>query len=173
MDQQFFRFKIFLFLIIGGLFFIAGSTYAESAHVKRVIDGDTVVLDDNTRVRLIGINAPEIENRDFGHRGEPFGEEAKVILKNMVERKQVDLEDGPEKLDRYHRRLAYLYLPEHFSVNRRLIEVGAAEAYLKFDHPYRSEYIEVESQAKQNKIGMWAVERRAPNWWERLWGTKQ
>ncbi len=170
-----FYIKVFtvFFFCLGSLVSSLGSATAEQAHVQRVIDGDTVVLDDGTRVRLIGINAPEIENRNFGHRGDPYGEEAKQILKQMVEGKVVDLQDGPEKKDKYDRRLAYIYLPDHFFVNQNLIEVGAAEAYRKFDHPFRSEFIEIEKQAKQKNIGLWAIEKHAPSWWERLFGVKR
>ncbi len=165
---------IFFWLWAIGYGLFAYPLSAETAHVERVIDGDTVVLkEEGTRVRLIGINAPEIENRDYGHRGEPYGEESKLVLKQMVEGKEVELRDGPEKKDRYDRRLAYIYLPDHFFVNQNLIEVGAAEAYRKFDHPYRSEFIQIENQAKQKKLGMWAIEKRAPTWWERLFGVKR
>lgn len=167
-----FCFFTFLFFVCSLQSVVCGLATAEQAVVERVIDGDTVVLEDGTRVRLIGINAPEIENRDYGHRGEPYGQEAKQVLKQMVEGKAVDLQDGPEKKDRYDRRLAYLYLPNQYFVNQKLIEVGAAEAYRKFDHPYRSEFIEIENQIKQKKIGMWAIEKKTPTWWERLFGVR-
>lgn len=155
------------------IIFISSVCLAETAQVARVIDGDTVVLADGTRVRLIGINAPEIENRHYGHRGEPYGEEAKQTLTLMVEGKEVDLRDGPEKEDRYHRRLAYLYLQDQNFVNQNLIEAGAAEAYRKFPHPFLSQFIELEKQARQKKIGMWSVEKHSPGWWERLWGIRK
>ena len=175
MDYRLSKMRSFVFLTIvyGLLSMVHGSAFAETAHVERVIDGDTVILADGTRVRLIGINAPEIENRDFGHRGEPYGEASKQVLKKMVEGKDVDLQEGPEKKDRYDRRLAYIYLPNHFFVNQKLIEVGAAEAYRKFDHPYRSEFIQIENRIKQEKLGMWAIEKKTPTWWERLFGVKK
>lgn len=145
---------------------------AEQAVVKRVIDGDTVVLADETRVRLIGIDAPEIENRDYAHRGEPYGEESKQLLKKWVEGKSVDLRDGPEKEDRYRRRLAYLYLDDQSFVNLRLVEAGAAEAYRKFPHPFQAAFFTAEKQARDQKLGLWSIEKKQRNWWERLWGMK-
>lgn len=167
-----FRFLTFLFLVCSLQSVVCGLATAEQAVVLRVIDGDTVVLEDGTRVRLIGINAPEIENRDYGHRGEPYGEDAKKILKQMVEGKKVDLKEGAEKEDRYGRRLAYLYLPQHFFVNRKLVEMGAAEAYRKFLHEFLADFMKLESQARQKKLGMWAIEKHEPTWWERLFGVK-
>ena len=164
------------FFSLGFLVSGLGCANAEQAYVERVIDGDTVVLQDGTRVRLIGIDAPEIENRDYGHRGDPYGEEAKQVLKHMVEGKTVDLQDGPEKNDKYNRRLAYIYLPdqrpEHFLVNRNLIVVGAAAAYRKFPHPFLAEFIQIEEQSKKEKAGMWALRKKTPTWWQRLFGVK-
>ncbi|HRK61119.1 MAG TPA: thermonuclease family protein [Candidatus Omnitrophota bacterium] len=146
--------------------------FAEQAVVKRVIDGDTVVLADETRVRLIGIDAPEIENRDYARRGEPYGEKSKQLLKKWVEGESVDLRDGPEKEDRYHRRLAYLYLENDFFVNLELVEVGAAEAYRKFPHPFQRDFFAAEKRARDQKLGIWGVEKKVRNWWERLWGIQ-
>lgn len=148
------------------------SAIAEYAYVKRVIDGDTVVLADETRVRLIGIDAPEIENRDYAHRGEPYGEESKQLLKKWVEGKSVDLRDGPEKEDRYHRRLAYLYLQDQALVNLQLVEAGAAEAYRKFPHPLQNDFFAAEKRAQDQKLGLWSIQKKQRNWWERLWGMK-
>ncbi|HCM41886.1 MAG TPA: nuclease [Candidatus Omnitrophica bacterium] len=146
---------------------------AEQAVVKRVIDGDTVVLADETRVRLIGIDAPEIENRDYAHRGEPYGEESKQLLKEWIEGQSVDLRDGPEKEDRYHRRLAYLYLQDQSFVNLKLVEAGAAEAYRKFPHPFQADFFAAEKRARENRLGLWGIEPRERTWWEKLWGIKQ
>jgi len=161
---------IFAFLFV--LFSLSCSAIAEHAHVKRVIDGDTVVLADDTRVRLIGIDAPEIENRDYAHRGEPYGEEAKQILKKWIQGKRVELRDGPEKEDRYHRRLAYIYAEDQSFVNLRLVEVGAAEAYRKFPHPFQNDFFTAEKSAQDQKLGLWSVEKKPRSWWERLWGMK-
>lgn len=155
------------------LFLQIDSCFAELVRIKHVIDGDTAVLEDGTRVRLIGIDAPEIENRNYGHRGEVYGEESKEILKGMIEGKEVDLQDGPEKMDRYQRRLAYIYLPDNFFVNRNLVEVGAAEAYRRFPHPFSKEFYQLEKMAKEKKLGMWATEQNAPAWWKRLLGMKR
>ncbi|RKZ99639.1 MAG: hypothetical protein DRQ47_10725, partial [Gammaproteobacteria bacterium] len=53
-------------------------TYRYQYKVVSVIDGDTIILENDERVRLLGINTPEIENRY--HQGEPGGEKAKKWL---------------------------------------------------------------------------------------------
>lgn len=164
---------VFFLSVFGFQIFVFNGAFAESTFVKRVIDGDTVILQDDTRVRLIGIDAPEIENKNYAHRGEPFGEEAKKILKEWVEGKTVELRAGPEKKDRYDRRLAYLYLEDHSLINRRLIEVGAAKAYRKFPHPFQAEFIRAEADAKNQKLGLWGIDLGPATWWERLLGKQK
>lgn len=73
-----------------------------NAYVERVVDGDTVVLGDGSRVRLIGIDAPESD--------EPCGEQATESLRRMVEHRVVTV-GNPESVqdrDRYGRLLRYL-----------------------------------------------------------------
>lgn len=94
--------------------------------VTRVIDGDTVVLENNERVRLLGINAPEIENRY--HPGEPGGLDAKKWLQAKLQGRNVYLEHDQQKYDHYRRILAHLYLPDGEHINLSLVEKGLAAA---------------------------------------------
>ena len=58
--------------------------------VERVIDGDTLVMANGERVRLIGVDTPETK-----HPRKPvedFGNEAAVFTRRMVEGKRVRLE---------------------------------------------------------------------------------
>ncbi len=174
MDYRLLHLQKIVFVAVVGCLgsMVSVSAFAETAVVKRVIDGDTVVLADDTRVRLIGIDAPEIENRDYAHRGEAYGEEAKRLLMNWVEGKTVDLQEGPEKQDRYKRRLAYLYLDSGLSINLQMVESGAAKAYRKFPHPFQIEYIQAEARAKNAKAGLWSRPSKQRTVWQRLWGIQ-
>jgi len=138
--------------------------YAE--RVRHVIDGDTVVMQDNQRVRLIGVDAPEIENRKYGRKGEYFGKDAKYFLNELVRGKQVRLERDQEEFDRYGRLLAYLYLEDGTLVNKKLIEQGYAEAYQKFPYRYKQDFKLAEQAARQGKKGLWADKKPAA--WERV-----
>ena len=64
----------------------------------KVVDGDTIVLMDRTRVRLHGIDAPE--------RDQPYGPMATAALEHMVERSVYYLKTDT---DRYGRMVATLY----------------------------------------------------------------
>lgn len=59
-------------------------TPKEEFAVKRIVDGDTFWIDDGSKkgvkIRIIGIDTPEIEHEDKP--GEFYGEEAKAFLKN-------------------------------------------------------------------------------------------
>ena len=88
--------------------------------VERVIDGDTIVVTNDTHIRLLGINTPE--------RGEVLYEEAKVYLEDRVLNQSIYLEYGREKYDKYHRVLAYVFLGEE-NINLELVEKGFANYY--------------------------------------------
>ncbi len=153
-------------LVFCFLFLFQASIFAEK--VRYVIDGDTFILQNNQRVRMIGINAPEISHRKYGKKkGQPFGREARARLKELIEKKDVTLKNGGEdEFDRYGRRLSYVYLPDGTFVNLRMVEDGYAEAYRKFPFEYKDQFIEMESRAKAAGRGMWS--NRQPGWFESL-----
>jgi len=92
----------------------------EIANVKRVIDGDTIVIENKTSVRLLGINSPE--------RGEKYYQEAKEFLEELVFNKTIKLKFGKDKYDKYNRLLAYIFLNGE-NINVKLIEGGLANFY--------------------------------------------
>ena len=69
--------------------------------VVRVVDGDTLLLDRNERVRLIGVDTPETV--DPRRPVERFGKEASAFTKRMVEGKRVRLEFDQDRRDRFGR----------------------------------------------------------------------
>jgi micrococcal nuclease len=65
-------------------------SYSENFKCTRVIDGDTIILGNGERVRLIGVDTPETK-----HPQKPveyYGKEASAFTKSMVEGKEVRLE---------------------------------------------------------------------------------
>ncbi len=88
--------------------------------VKRVIDGDTLLLANGERVRLIGVDTPETK-----HPQKPvqrFGKEAYLFTKKMVEGKQVRLEYDWQRRDKYDRLLGYVYLSDGTFLNAEIIK---------------------------------------------------
>ena len=119
-----------------------------STTVSFVIDGDTVELSNGERVRLIGIDTPEVD--------EYYYEEATIQLRNLVEGKEVRMEMDTNNRDAYDRLLRYIYLGDTF-VNYEMVYGGHAESYcFDPDTKYCDEFNEAEEDAKENKRGMWA-----------------
>jgi len=119
----------------------------ENAVVKRVIDGDTLILEDDTRLRLIGVNTPEIFQK--------FGKEAKLRTEELVKDREVMLEYDKDRYDDYGRVLAYVYTDECF-VNYELLKQGYA--YLMIIPPnakYLNEFKKAYKEAKDVKSGLW------------------
>jgi len=92
--------------------------------VRRVEDGDTLLLDNGRHVRLIGINAPEVAGKK--KKEAPFGEEAAAFHRRLVSGKQVRLVFEEERTDRYGRWLAHVHLKDGTWVNQRLLQEGYA-----------------------------------------------
>ena len=92
----------------------------KTAFVERIIDGDTIVIENKTSVRLLGINSPE--------KGEIYSEEAEEFLESLVLNKKIELEFGKDKYDRYHRLLAYIFVNRK-NVNLELVKEGLANFY--------------------------------------------
>lgn len=91
----------------------------ESALVERVVDGDTLIAN-NESVRLLGINSPE--------RGEEYYLEAKRFLENLTFNKPVKLEKTNQDKDKYGRKLRYIFV-EGKNVNLEIVENGFANYY--------------------------------------------
>jgi len=123
---------------------------------RRVVDGDTIVVDQNLRVRLIGIDTPEIKHPEKGV--EPFGlaasDKTKEFL-NHIEKVCLIEDKIGDKYDRYARKLAYVFTAEGLDVNAELIKIGLAEAYRSFPFERKAEFIELEKTARTQQIGQW------------------
>ena len=129
--------------------FVDGVQY----RVSSVIDGDTVILENDERVRYIGIDCPEIAHD--GREGEFFGEYAKLANTNLVDKKTVTLYFDAEKRGKYRRVLAYVFVDTVF-VNAWLVKYGYAYAKsyppnLKYDMKFKT----LENEAKSNNRGIW------------------
>lgn len=123
--------------------------------VERVIDGDTLLLTGGLRVRLIGVDTPETKHPDLPV--EPLGREATAFVRSLIGEEPVRLEFDRERLDRYQRLLAYVWLPDGRLLNEELIRAGFSAAVTGY--PYRQDmkrrFVEAEAQARAAGVGMW------------------
>src|SRR3979411_3237821 len=86
--------------------FSARVTRSDPVLVRSVIDGDTIDVTTIGRVRLLGIDAPEV-GRGFAPSA-PFGREARERLTQLLLHRWVRLEQEGAALDVYNRHLAYV-----------------------------------------------------------------
>ena len=135
----------FITLVIAGnwLFFYDFSEFErEKVLISKVLDGDTVELEDGRRIRLLNINAEE--------KARAFGDEALNYLKEF-ENKEVELEK--EGVDLYGRILGRIYFENDY-LNLKLVEIGLAHKYL-VDENELKEFERFEDKAREQEIGIW------------------
>ena len=121
--------------------------------VERIIDGDTIVLDGEERIRLIGVDTPETV-----HPTKPveyFGKEASAFTKKIVHGKEVRLEYDEDTKDRYGRTLAYVYLKDGTFLNAEIVKQGFGFAYTRFPFRYMEEFRKYEREARETGRGLW------------------
>jgi micrococcal nuclease len=128
----------------------------EKVKVKRVVDGDTIELEDGRKLRYIGIDTPETKHPTKGQ--ECFGEEASQKNKELVEGKIIALEKDVNDTDRYGRLLRYVWLEEKM-INLTLVELGLAHAVsYPPDVAHQEEFRMAESQARAYQKGLWGAD---------------
>ncbi|MFA5062694.1 MAG: thermonuclease family protein [Candidatus Omnitrophota bacterium] len=135
--------------------------------VTRAVDGDTLVLETGEKVRLIGIDTPEMHVSKKLYRDaqrskqdvaaiQKLGERSFKFTKNLVEGKRVSLEFDVNKYDKYDRLLAYVFLKDGTFVNAKIVEEGYASL---MTYPPNVKYADLFSklyrQARQNQRGLW------------------
>ncbi len=129
-------------------------TASQSAIVKRIVDGDTFELESGEKVRLIGINTPELHHPQKGV--ECFGQEASDYTSTLLLGKTVSLEKDVSETDRYGRLLRYVWI-DNTLINQKLVADGYAYASsYPPDVKYQEVFKEMQEQARMSKKGLWA-----------------
>lgn len=122
--------------------------------IEWIPDGDTIHLFDGTKVRLIGINAPEVAHQDEA--AEPGGPEAQRFLRRFLEGKRIRLEVGEQPRDQYDRLLAHVFTRKGTNVNALLLRRGYAYAVAFPPNLKRAPtYFQIEEEARSNQRGIW------------------
>ncbi len=123
--------------------------------VFSVADGDTVTVKigkKEEKIRLIGIDAPELSQK-------PWGNKSKEFLQSMISSSgwKVSVEYDIDRRDKYGRLLAYLRTSDGQLINQKMLENGYA---MLFTFPpnvkYVGELTEAQSHARKNKLGIWS-----------------
>jgi micrococcal nuclease len=132
--------------------------------VTRIIDGDTIQLENHERVRLIGVDTPE--SVDPRRLVEHFGKEAAIFTQRMVLGRRVRLEfdqanaAGDHKDNTPQRRtLAYVYLEDGTFLNAEIVRQGFGHVLMRYPFQYMEEFRQLERDAREQGRGLWARQR--------------
>lgn len=127
---------------------------SSEARLTRVVDGDTIMLEDGQRVRLVQIDAPEGS-------GECYGEEAGTVLRRLLpvgSRLRLEGDPSLDDVDRYGRLLRYVFTDET-NVNLLLVRRGAASVWF-FDGDrgrYAEQLLAAAQLAQADGRGAWGA----------------
>jgi endonuclease YncB( thermonuclease family) len=130
---------------------------SEKHHCRNVYDGDTLTLDNGDRVRLLGIDTPELKEK------QPFAVDSKEYTKKYCYGKDIWLSfDGDENKDHYGRLLAFVWVSlgesKWLCINEGLVASGLAHAYsptkTKKVHNY-DKMLSLQKLARTHKRGQW------------------
>lgn len=131
----------------------------------QVKDGDTVVIAPEAggkffTCRLYGIDAPE---RDHGRKtGQPYGKEAHRELEWLLLGERVEVTKTGNKAGSIE---VCMFKQKGIDINLEMVKKGHAWAYKQYlKEPYASEYIEAESEARAEKLGLWQDNDPKPPW---------
>lgn len=147
-------------LLLISLFLLPGLPSAASGprldglRVIRVNDGDTITVLQGRRhrkVRMVGIDAPELGQR-------PWGEKARRHLERLMAGSgwTVTLEHDMDPIDKYGRTLAYVWTADGRLANEEMLRSGNA---VLFTYPSNVRHVdrltEAQREARQSRIGIW------------------
>lgn len=129
--------------------------------ITRVVDGDTVVTEEGEKIRIIGINTPEI-----GKRTEPYGAEAKKYAEEMLLDRKVYLEADVSDRDQYGRLLRHVWLKnpergnfEEDNYGAVALRNGYAQVYtFPPDVKYEKKFLKLSREARREERGLWGID---------------
>jgi len=127
--------------------------------VARVLDAETLVLDDGSAVRLMGALAPRARDAGAAAGAWPPETEAIKFLSDLVLGKRVKLAFGGRRKDRYGRLLAQVFLDDRGKtewVQGALLAQGHARMYgLPESFACAHELLAHEAEARRQRLGLW------------------
>lgn len=117
----------------------------EIVNVTKIIDGDTLVIDNNVKVRLLCTNAPE--------KNKQYYDEAKNKLAGLENKDAKILRDKIDA-DKYNRKLRYVFYRDRF-INREILEEGLANLYLCDGLRHEKDLKKAQEKAREQEKGLW------------------
>lgn len=125
----------------------------ERVRVIRVVDGDTIEIEDKRKIRYIGVDTPETVKPNSPV--QCFGKNASDKNKELVADKIIEIEKDISDTDQYGRLLRYVYVDGNF-VNRLMVAEGFAYAStFPPDVKYAEEFRTAQHDAEISRRGLW------------------
>ncbi|CDO59182.1 hypothetical protein BN1012_Phect968 [Candidatus Phaeomarinobacter ectocarpi] len=128
-----------------------------------MVDGDTIVLDDRSEVRMVGIQAPKLPlgRRNFPEW--PLAKEARDLAVDIASRRDVVLWSGGSDEDRHGRRLAHTYVRDGQGgtiwFQGEMLRRGLARVYTFPDNrACVADLLAQEAAAREEGLGMWGLD---------------
>lgn len=148
----------------------ASSSKDAFLYVARVVDGDTLKLSNGQKIRLIGVDTPEVHYSDkllrdakSSHRDihaiQGLGRRAAYFTKGLCLGKRVRLEYDVDAIDKYGRVLAYVYLSDGTFINAKILEEGYGKVMtIPPNVKYADYFLRLQKSARSNNKGLWKDE---------------
>jgi micrococcal nuclease len=126
-----------------------------SASVTKHTDGDTLWLSGIGKVRLIGVDTPEVFSGV-----ECYGRRAAAFVQRVLPLgSEVRYRLGAEERDRYGRALAYVWLDDGRFLNRLLLARGYAQTLtIPPNVEYAGDFAAAARGARGRGLGLWAAD---------------
>jgi micrococcal nuclease len=137
------------------LLFLTFPIFSETLTVKKISDGDTVLLGgffSKKKIRLWGIDAPE--------KNQAYGKNSTNALKKLIplgSKVQIQCKGK----DRYKRELCEIFRDD-LNINKEMIRTGNAWVYTKYNNDV--EYRNLEEKAREGRVGLWSSSDPTPPW---------
>lgn len=130
----------------------------EIATIRRIVDGDTYETSSGHKVRMIGVNTPEV----FGE-AQYYSREASNFSKKRLENQTVYLLRDVSDTDKYGRLLRYLFIQnDSVMFNETLLIEGYANTMtIPPDVMFSKKFVLLERQARENRKGLWRQPEKA------------
>ena len=123
--------------------------------IARVIDGETLALDDGRSLRLIGALAPRASDVGAAAGSWPPENQARAVLSTLVEGQSVTLWHDARRSDRYGQVLAHVTVGDTW-LQGALVTRGLARAYGRPDSDACAEaLVRLERRAREHGLGLW------------------
>jgi endonuclease YncB( thermonuclease family) len=132
---------------------LAAPAPPKSARVIAVYDGDTYTLSDGTKVRLHGVNTPELRPK------EDYGIEARDAASALLLNKEVSLFYGETQMDGYGRLIASVQV-EGTDIATHLLEQGLGHLFLIPPDIASDPFMkDAQKKARADRRGIWSTAR--------------